>query len=194
MAQDPISYAEIPQFTSNGPYNVDVGWSHLEDTLQGFEEGSGGLDLDPDFQRAHVWTEQQQRRYVAYALRGGRSGRDIFFNDAYWSSRRNNPTAPRGMVLVDGKQRLQAVRRWLRNEIPADFGPGLERFNRYAEGFQGQPNTIRVRFTFHVNDLPTREAVLQWYVDLNSAGVAHTDEEIARVRELLRIEQERSKA
>jgi hypothetical protein len=39
-----------------------------------------------------------------------------------------------------------------------------------------------------VNDLKTREEVLQWYLDLNSGGVVHTEEELNRVREMLEKE------
>ncbi len=40
--------------------------------------------------------------------------------------------------------------------------------------------------SFQVNDLLTREEVLQWYIDLNTGGTDHTDEEINRVKEMLK--------
>lgn len=33
--------------------------------------------------------------------------------------------------------------------------------------------------------------VLQWYIDLNAGGIAHSEEEIARVRIILRLEREK---
>jgi len=44
---------------------------------------------------------------------------------------------------------------------------------------------------FNVNDLQTRGEVLQWYIEMNSGGVVHSDEEIKRVKKLL--EQEENK-
>ena len=44
------------------------------------EEKEEGLQLNPDFQRGHVWTEPQQIAYVEFLLRGGKSGRDFYFN------------------------------------------------------------------------------------------------------------------
>jgi hypothetical protein len=38
---------------------------------------------------------------------------------------------------------------------------------------------VDMDFVFAVNDLPTRAAVLQWYLDLNTGGVVHTSHEIA---------------
>ena len=40
----------------------------------------------------------------------------------------------------------------------------------------------------NVNDLPSRGAVLRWYIELNSGGTPHSDAEIGRVRALLEQE------
>lgn len=168
--------SDIPQFTREGQYHINVSWRYLEETLQQFSEPDG-IDLDPDFQRAHVWTETQQIRYVEFILRGGRSGRDILFNKSDWS-RSEGRKEP--MVLVDGKQRLQAVRRFMRNEIPA--------FGSFLSEYEDRPDLLRHGFIFVVNDLATRAEVLQWYIDLNAGGVVHTDNEIERVRQLLAAE------
>ena len=40
-------------------------------------------------------------------------------------------------------------------------------------------------FRWHVNDLSTYSEVLQWYLDLNSGGTVHTEEELNRVQQLL---------
>jgi hypothetical protein len=39
-------------------YRVNVGWDHVPIQLARYQEY--GCDLDLDFQRQHVWTEQQQ--------------------------------------------------------------------------------------------------------------------------------------
>ena len=82
--------------------------------------------------------------------------------------------------IVDGKQRLETVLRFLRNEIPV-FG------NNYLKDFDILP--VDVDFVFNINDLKTRKEVLQWYLDLNSGGVIHTKEELDKVKELLKKEE-----
>ncbi|MCP4427239.1 MAG: hypothetical protein GY803_22350 [Chloroflexi bacterium] len=37
-----------------------------------------GVDISPDYQRGHVWTREQQTKYVEHILRNGISGRDIY--------------------------------------------------------------------------------------------------------------------
>src|SRR4051812_12518846 len=117
------SFEAIPPYTKHSGYSVTVSWSYLEKQLSSMDEPGGMLDLDPDFQRAHVWNDEKRSRYVQHILRGGRSARDLFFNCATWNSNGiAKPTAwQRKVELVDGKQRLDAVRSFLDNRVTA-FG------------------------------------------------------------------------
>ena len=155
-----------------------MGLKYLEDQLKSMADGTL-LQLDPDFQRAHVWTEAQQSAYVEYLLQGGPSARIIYWACEGWQS----TTTVGPMVLVDGKQRLEAVRRFLRNEIKI-FGQYLEEF----------PDTVRVLhlngLKFFVADLGRKET-LRWYIALNAGGTPHTSDEIKTVQALLAAEEQK---
>jgi hypothetical protein len=168
-------FQDIPQFTRSASYQVNVSWGYLEEHLNHLND-NGLLDLDPDFQRAHVWTEDKQRAYVEFVLRGGHSSKVIQFNCSSWMKNFNTP-----IELVDGKQRLESVRKFMRNEL-AIFG-GC----RYCD-FKDKLRISTADFIFCVNDLETRAEVLQWYLDLNTGGVVHTSEEIEKVKKLLEVE------
>lgn len=170
-------FADIPPFTRNAGYSVHVSWKHIEDTLRTLRDSSTNFDLDPDFQRAHVWTVEKQIAYVEYILRGGVSSRDILFNHPNWMN-----SLKGDIVLVDGKQRLQAVREFMHGNIPA-FG------TKYPDYEDALPAMGNATFIFHVNNLKTRAEVLQWYLDLNSGGVVHTQDELDKVKKLLLAEQ-----
>lgn len=170
-----MRFDDIPQMP-RGSYMVHCEWRDLEYTLARWSERKNGLaalDIDPDFQRGHVWTEDQQRAYVEFKLQGGRAGSLILFNCVGWSSDYRGP-----FVLVDGKQRIEAVRKFMRSELPIFGG------HRYCD-FQGHLRSFNARFEFEVNNLETRADVLNWYLGLNSGGVVHTESELNRVRELL---------
>jgi hypothetical protein len=172
-------FADIPQMTRDGYYQVNVGWDYLEDWIaHNRDKPSVGFEMDPDFQRGHVWTEQQQIRYVEFMLRGGKSSRVIYWNCKGWMHTFEGP-----MVLVDGKQRISAVLRFLGNEILA--------FGHKREEYTDRLGLCHCDFLMNVNNLKTRAEVLQWYIDLNAGGVAHTNEEINKVRRLLDIEQDK---
>lgn len=176
---------DIPEFFRPPNYNVTVNWDYLECQLQSYDDrGSktfkmGGLDLNPDFQRGHVWTEPQQIAYVEFCLKGGQSSRDILFNQPGWGDNYHGT-----MVLIDGKQRLEAVRKFVRNELPIFDG-------HYLKDFEDWKILLRSNyayFNFKINNLPTRKEELEWYLQLNTGGVVHTDEEIMKVKKLLEAE------
>lgn len=171
-----MNYRDIPQYTRSSPYAVDIGWGYLESWLA-IQEKDAQLELDPDFQRHHVWDDTKRSRYVEYILRGGHSSMDIYFNCANYVGSKSLHAKEGPMQLVDGKQRLDAVRKWLRDDIPA--------FGILKSDMQGSLRLTGPRFRVHVNDLQTRAEVLQWYLDLNEGGVAHTETELAKVRAML---------
>lgn len=157
------------------PYRCDVSWSMLEFHMKD-DLASGFLDLNPDFQRAHVWTPEQQTSYVEYVLRGGTSGKELYFNcPDYALGSTDGP-----YVIVDGKQRLHAVRRFMHGEIPA--------FGHYRMEYSDDPDLTVARFSWNIAALRTRAEVLEWYLNFNAGGTVHTEEELRRVRELLEAE------
>lgn len=165
---------DIPQYTRDGHYRIDVPLSYLEECLARYEE-TYGLDMDVDFQRAHVWTPEQQSAFVEHLFRGGIGSHEIRFNCPDWMGCGDIPGP---MVVVDGKQRLTACLRFLRNEIPILDG-------MYLRDFEGGIRGISPSLSFRINDLETRLEVLQWYVDINTGGTPHTDEEIQKVLDLI---------
>jgi hypothetical protein len=170
-------FRDIPPYTRWGNYACDVGLGYFLQWMKNETESDPGLNVDPDFQRGHVWSVQQQIAYIEHLLREGKSGRDILCNCPGYQG---DGKIAGPYVLVDGKQRVTAALRFLNNEIPA-FG---YLYNQYTDrlGLNG------VGFKWHINNLQTRAEVLQWYLDLNAGGVVHTDEEIKRVRLLLEAE------
>jgi len=180
-------FKDIPQLT-RAHYQVNVNWAYLEGHIahaqdpKYVEEGMAVLDLEPDFQRAHVWNEAQQSSYVEWILKGGESGKELLFNCTGWSGSYEGP-----YVLVDGLQRLTAVRKFMRNELKA-FGHTLEELG----GVKAMRMT-RCDFLWRVASLDTRAEVLQWYLQVNSGGVVHTSDELDRVREMLKKEKSNKK-
>jgi hypothetical protein len=168
-----MKFKSIPKYTQAN-YHVNHFWDHNLSFLQTYID-EYKLDINPDFQRAHVWTEDKQTKYVEYIMRGGISGKDIYLNCPGWMKDFRGP-----FVLVDGKQRLEAVRRFMNNEIKA--------FGSFLKDFEDKFPIMEFGFIAHINDLPTRKQVLQWYIDLNDGGVVHTSAEIKKVQKLLELE------
>lgn len=156
-------------------YENPVPWRGVDKTLEDMRaEALAPFVMEPDFQRGHVWTEAQQVAFVEYGLMGGESSMVLTTNCPGWMGDFRGP-----WVLVDGLQRLTAVLRFVRGEIPA-FG---HRVGEYGDRIHSD-----VVFRLRVCELPTRAEVLKLYLLMNAGGVVHSPEEIARVRGLLEKE------
>lgn len=171
-------FNDIPKRIASGSWEcgfpLDRVWRQVAEWQREYQ-----LDIDPDFQRLHVWTERQQIAWMEYLLSGGKTGRTIYFNCAAWG---RAPGRDPHMVLVDGKQRLEAIRRFYADEIRV--------YGSLRSEYADSPDMLRGGLMlFNVHDLPTRADVLKWYCQMNAGGTPHTEAEIARVCRLW--EQER---
>jgi len=166
-----MKFADIkPLYSAQNMYGVDQPVKYILDTLKRYKE-EYGLEMVPDFQRGHVWTKEQQEKYIEFLLRGGKAGTDFYFNHPGWMGDFNGQ-----MVCVDGLQRITALQQFFNNEICA--------FNTYYQDFKDNfPLLLVVRF--YINNLKNKEDVLNWYVELNETGTPHSQEELQKVKDMI---------
>jgi hypothetical protein len=164
-----MKFSDIPHFP-NIHYSVSVDWKYLDSVIDRYVK-EHKLNVNPDFQRGHIWTEEQQIAYIEFMLKVPTSGQHIYFNHPGWMS-----TFQGEFVLVDGLQRLTAALKFMHNELRA--------YGHYYKEFEGHMDSC-VQFIFNIGKLQTRKDVLKWYVDFNAGGTPHSAEEIKRVQDLL---------
>ena len=162
----------------NGNYRVCHFLNDLKRTVDRYIQ-EYNLNLDPDFQRTHVWNTEQRILYVEFLLKGGKSN-PIYFNCINWMGYEELGE----FVIVDGKQRLTSILMFLNNEFPVLKELDSEEIGYYAKEFNIIPNDIE----FIINSLPDRKSVLKWYLQMNEGNVAHTREELDKVKDLLNKE------
>lgn len=163
------------EFIGNGQYEIDVPLLDVISILNRYDKDFS-LDLNPDFQRGYVWTEAQQVSFVEFLLRGGLTSRIIYFNMEGWMT-----TFEGKMVIIDGKQRLNAIIKFLNNELKV--------FGYFLNDFDDKEKILRhYGIKFNINNMVDRKDILQWYIDYNTGGTVHSDDEINRVKTLLKNE------
>ena len=172
-------FKDIPQFTSDECYQCNYPLTSLVKYIEE-EVETMGLQLNPDFQRGHVWTEEQQIAWLEYHLRGGKSGNTIYLNNPFW----HNVLPPKqtdytDYVCVDGLQRITAAQKFIHNEIKV--------FGSYYDEFEDKIRVLPQTMILNVNDLKSEKEVLQWYVDMNAGGTPHSSEEIDRVIKMIQV-------
>jgi hypothetical protein len=164
----------------------DVGLSSLVDEIR-----RGVLQLNPDYQRGAVWTDEQAARFVGHWLEGGEvpriwvqrwdSGDNVTPGDlARYKVGASGDWNYLPQEVVDGQQRLRAIYRWRNGEIAAEMTDGQR--VTYSQTNEVERRGFSIQLTYI--DLPRVER-LRLYLRLNRGGTVHTDEEIARVREML---------
>lgn len=167
---------------ANASYQVDIQWPYIEKYLASLDSdvrGEGGMfEENPDFQRGHVWTPEQQSSYIEACLRGV-APQIITLNSPNWMrGQASGDIAPYLVQCVDGLQRLTAIRKYLKGDVTV-FG-GLT-----VQDLEGSPfSKSRYRIKVSVFEFEYREELLQFYLDLNDGGTVHSQSELSRVRAL----------
>lgn len=159
---------------ADGNYQINVSLDYIKEKIDK-DINEYGLNLNPDFQRAHVWNMDQRISYLEFLLKGGKSNL-IYFNHEGWMK-----SFKGDYVIVDGKQRLTSILMFLNNEFPVFKDKDKEGIGFYAKEFDIIPNNV----VFIINDLPNRKLVLQWYLQMNKGNVAHTKEELDKVEKMI---------
>ena len=172
--------SDIKKFTKKGSYQVNVHLSHIKKTLADYEQDYG-LELNPDFQRGHVWTEEQQIAWLEFYFKSddNMSSNIIYFNSpAFQPVETENKDLNNAILCVDGLQRLTAMIKLLDNEIKI--------FGHYLNEFEDSSLlTKRYSLIFNINNLCYRKELLNLYIDMNTGGTVHSSTEIARVKKML---------
>jgi hypothetical protein len=163
-----MKFSDIERFP-NIYYHVDIPIEYIPSTIERYKN-EYNLNMNPDFQRDYVWIKEQKVKYVEYLLKEPTSGLEIYFNHPNWMGSFQGE-----MVLIDGKQRLSAVLDFLDNKIKA--------YGFYCKEFEG--NIPFINLSFNIGKLKTRKEILKWYLDFNTGGTYHTEEEINKVKKLI---------
>lgn len=179
----------------NGP---GVGLSEIYEPVKGVKHvdwgidymcrhiDEGELDMDPDYQRGHVWTEEQQMDFVGFVMEGGRPP-EVFVRELPYMT--TTPKPPY-YEIVDGKQRLTALHAWYHGKIPARLSEEHGRRLIWVTDL----DEVELRHAKHnmnssIQFLDSdRKKTLRIYLRLNRGGTPHTDAEIERVRKLYKAE------
>ena len=139
----------------------------------------GEIDLDPPYQRDHVWTQTHQEKFLGFFLEGGEPPALYIRGLEY----ENTSDSQKGFEVIDGKQRVTALIRWWNNEIPALLISGRQVWkSEFDDTELRQLNNFRIR---SVHLVGTDREIMEVYLRLNGSGIVHTNEELDKVRKLI---------
>lgn len=165
-------------------YSIDVHISSIESKIESLTEEAksmgGELKLNPDFQRGHVWSLEKQVSFIENFFRKVTPNVLRFNCATYFDDKEVKDLKPGDIVCIDGLQRLTAMR---------DFIAGkFKIFDLYyVQDLAGTPfDPKRYTFKLEMFDIASKKELLRFYLDINTGGVVHSDEEICRVSQMLK--------
>jgi hypothetical protein len=97
------------------PTTQDVSW-FLD------QHRNGQLDLEPTYQRRSVWSQRDRRYFLDTLFRG-------YPSPAIFLHKRSEESGSHVYEVVDGKQRLETILKFVENKIAIDKDYGHARFN-----------------------------------------------------------------
>lgn len=155
---------------------------YIKDTLADWETRYDVVELNPDFQRGHVWTEDQQINFIESLLRNsvGESALTIHFNNPYYKGHKpKNIDLPKGFQCIDGLQRLTAILKYLDGKL-YPFGQDINFFNSQ---YEYSSSYLHIYIAIYAYE--KKKDLLEHYLAINNSGTVHSAEELNRVKGMI---------
>lgn len=140
------------------------------------------VELNPDFQRGHVWSEDQQTKFIEGMLKNtvSESSLTIHFNNPYYrGDQPKNTDLPNGFQCIDGLQRLTAILKYLDGKV-YPFGYDISFFNsqyKYSSSY------LHIYMAIYAYE--KKKDLLEHYLAINEGGTVPTDKELNRVKGMI---------
>ena len=131
-----------------------------------------GVDFDVDYQRDHVWTLDDKVELIDSIFNNIDIGKFVFVQ-------RTMKHEGKLHEIIDGKQRLTAI---------CEFIEGRFKYKGYtfAELSNGDKNKIKShQISYGYLENPTRRAIFETFIKLNTSGRPMKNEDIDKVKKLL---------
>lgn len=163
------------------------------------------MEIDPEYQRGHVWTVKQRQELIKSWLMGVPTG-NITINlrdNTGWRENHDDLYAGESPWIVygcvDGKQRIETARMWFAGEldVPADWFEEDDIRDEIPKGaFDVYVNYLDLilpvqrhhgtsfQFSMIEAQLPTLQAEAELFLLVNGGGTAQESEVMQRAREL----------
>lgn len=174
--------SKIIPYHEGSNYIVDYGLGSLERVFNKYADDYGSFEYNPDFQRGHVWSLDQQIAYIESLAMNILSAQQktITLNCPEFSRNfKDKDSDLDGFVIIDGLQRAAACIDFYNGKFKI-FGSLY-----YDDLLMSKYSLKRVTMKIQVYSYQYKSEVLEHYLLFNRGGVVHSDSEIRRVEVML---------
>ncbi|WP_368880404.1 DUF262 domain-containing protein [Proteus mirabilis] len=160
-------------------YDIDL--FELDSIMERYSKYGYTVDMNPDYQRGHVWTLEQKIHYIENMLRF-KLKPEIKINFPNYHDddvKPLNGLDKNVITCIDGLQRYTALTEFVNREFKIFDG------NLAVEDLLCSPYSFKsLCCNIQIYSLMDKNELLQFYIDLNSGGTYHTPDEIDRVKKM----------
>lgn len=181
-----MKLADLPKYYKSN-YHTEVGIGYLKEFIKTIDEDTKCefgedfmLEMNPDFQRGHVWNQDQKVKYLEHLLMEGESGKEILFNATFYSK---DNYVPMNSYCVDGLQRITAILEFFEDKFSIFHSVKKEGFK--ASEIKDVKRMKNIRLKVRVGSFQSKKDIMKWYLQINKGGTPHSEEELRRVQELV---------
>lgn len=136
--------------------------------------------LNPEFQRAAVWTEEQKIAWIESILMG--IGLPAIFVNRFPGDMCPHPKYGWSEIVIDGQQRLRATAEFMEDKFRVRGELFSEQSLAFRRGFQNIDGLCQVVYCAYRTEWECAEL----YLKLLRAGTAHTPEEIKKAESFIK--------
>lgn len=168
-------------FKDNDRYATKKGFSIKTLNWNPFVELNGKKEY---YQREFVWSLEDKQLLIESIYNGISCGSVIIRKRSFdWLDKRESEDECFFMDIVDGKQRMGTIRRFINNEFPDFEGRYYSDFSRAA---QHSFTNHRLFAYFEFDEKATDQATLQQFLKINFTGKPQSKEHIEFVKSILK--------
>lgn len=172
----------LPSPVQKISYHLNYLKKFLDEEEKTAIENGGKFELNPDFQRGHIWSVGQQIHFIENLLKGIAELK-IIFNCPTWNAISNVDTTDINQfdfVCLDGLQRITAVLDFIDMKFKI-FN------NTYShEDLKGTYFDLKkYKFNIEMYNFDNKRDMIKFYIDYNTGGTPHSESEILRVKKML---------
>lgn len=159
-----------------------VHFKDLINHLKELEDSGFTVELNPEFQRGHVWTLEQQITFIEDFVAGKLPEhiKRVLFNSIYDDENTADEQVRGKMLCIDGLQRLTACLDFINGKF--NIYNGRVNYQHLLE--TGVIHRAKYLLSFDFYEIKSYKELLQLYIDLNSRGTVHSADEIERVQQM----------
>jgi len=132
-----------------------------------------GVDMDVDYQREHVWTKADKIALIDSVFNNVEIGKFVFVQ-------RNMRAAGKLYEILDGKQRLTAIIEFVEDRLK------YRGFYFSELSFRDQHKFTETNISYGYLENPSKEAIFETFIKLNTCGKPMASKHINHVKHLLK--------